>query len=122
MQLGEVDENELYRAMDVFALSSVTEQMPISVVEAMACGRPVLATDVGDVKDMVAPSNRRDVLEDREVGAYAAALERLLDDPGRRTALGGDNREKCLAEYRRHTMLERYADLYRSVLEGSGRR
>src|SRR5206468_10439676 len=47
-----------YHAMDLFALSSLSEQMPVAVIEAMACALPVLATDVGDVATMVAAPGR----------------------------------------------------------------
>ena len=47
----------MYREMDVFALSSDTEQMPYTVIEAMAAGLPVVATDVGDIAQMVTLDN-----------------------------------------------------------------
>ena len=53
----------LYRQFDIFALSSTTEQMPLSVLEAMACGLPVVSTDVGDVSKMVADENRPMVVD-----------------------------------------------------------
>jgi glycosyltransferase involved in cell wall biosynthesis len=51
------DAPALYAGFDLFALSSDTEQMPLSVMEAMASGLPVAATDVGDVAGMVAAEN-----------------------------------------------------------------
>ena len=73
------DPAPLYREMDIFALSSDTEQMPLSVLEAMAAGLPVAATDVGDVREMLAPANGKHV-----VPRDPAALARAIADSGRR--------------------------------------
>ena len=64
----------LIRALDMFALSSDTEQMPISLLEAMAAGLPAVSTDVGDVRAMLSADDRSFVtaLDD---GAMAAALQ-----------------------------------------------
>ena len=78
----------LYRRFDVFALSSDTEQMPLSVIEAMASGLPVAATAVGDVAAMLAAENHAFVtpLED---AALAAAIAALARDAALRARVGG---------------------------------
>ncbi len=115
---GAADEPvEWYRAMDVFALSSDTEQMPIAVLEAMAVGLPVVGTDVGDVRTMVCPENRERVVPLGDEDAYAAALATLMDDAGARAALGRANRKKCLGEYEVGDMVRAYHRLYREVLQ-----
>jgi glycosyltransferase involved in cell wall biosynthesis len=95
-----------YRALDVFALSSQTEQMPLSVAEAMACGKPVLSTDVGDVRRMVCAENRPFVISDPR--AYAAVLRRLLEDAPLRARLGAANRVRAVERYDRAGMIEAY--------------
>ena len=64
------DPAPLYAGFDIFALSSDTEQMPLSVLEAMASGLPVAATDVGDVAAMLAAENQAFVtpLDDAALG------------------------------------------------------
>lgn len=108
---------EFYRAMDVFALSSDTEQMPIAVLEAMSMGLPVVGTDVGDVRDMVAPENRPFVTPAGREDAYASALISMADDPHARACIGRANREKCRHRNTLEAMLRDYRDLYREALE-----
>lgn len=100
----------LVAAMDVFALSSDTEQMPLSLLEAMAAGKPVAATAVGDVAEMLAPENRRYVVA-RDDGALAGAIGALLDDSEARRALGAANRARAEAAYSEGAMVAAWAGL-----------
>jgi glycosyltransferase involved in cell wall biosynthesis len=100
----------LIAAMDVFALSSDTEQMPLSLLEAMAAGKPVAATAVGDVAEMLAPENRPYAVA-RDDQALAGALGALLDDAGARRALGAANRARAEAVYSEGMMVEAWAGL-----------
>ncbi len=95
---------------DIFALSSDTEQMPMTVLEAMAAGLPVVAVDVGDLKHMLAPANRAFVVP-RGEAALAEALAALVADGGRRHALGRLNRVHVSAKYPFARMLEGYRRL-----------
>jgi glycosyltransferase involved in cell wall biosynthesis len=112
------DPAEHYRAMDVFALSSDTEQMPLSLLEAMASGLPAVSTDVGDVRDMVCEANRTLVIPLGQEDRYAAALRELIDDSEARRRLGAANRQRCVEEYDLAAATEAYFRLYRDVLEG----
>jgi glycosyltransferase involved in cell wall biosynthesis len=102
-------------AFDVFALSSDTEQMPYVLLEAMAASRAVVATDVGDVKAMVAEENRPFIVARDDERGFALALKALLDDAELRRHLGARNRAKVLAEYRVEPMFERYRALFEAA-------
>jgi glycosyltransferase involved in cell wall biosynthesis len=104
------DPAEAYRAMDIFALSSDTEQMPFSVMEAMATGLPVASTDVGDVRVML-PGEAMALVAARDEGALAGAIRPLLDDAGLRLRLGAANRAKAERDYDEETMFQAYAAL-----------
>lgn len=101
----------MFRGFDLYALSSDTEQMPMTVLEAMAASLPVAATDVGDVADMLAPENRPLVVASTD-DALAASLRALVADPARRRALGAANRAKVVRDYDQRTMFDAYAKLF----------
>lgn len=104
------DPSEAYRALDVFALSSDTEQMPLSVLEAMATGLPAAATMVGDVPQMLAAENRP-YLAEKDPAALAAALRPLLRDAALRRTVGAANRRKAERDYDAQLMFRRYSEL-----------
>lgn len=97
---------------DIFALSSDSEQFPISLVEAMAAALPVVATAVGDVPAMVAPDNCPLIVDRDDEPAFAAALDSLADQPKLRRAIGAANRARAQAEYDERAMIAAYARLY----------
>jgi glycosyltransferase involved in cell wall biosynthesis len=113
------DPADFYRAMDLFAISSDSEQMPVALVEAMACGLPVVSTDVGDVRAMLPDEQGEFVLplEKHETAwPMAEKLAAMLRDGELRARLGAANRVRAEASFAFETMLGTYRDLYRSAL------
>lgn len=102
---------EIVPAFDIFALSSDTEQMPISVLEAMAAGKPVVSTDVGDVKAMVAPENTS-LVDGMNAGTLAASIAALLSDTRRRKSIGFANQKLARERYSLDKMIETYDNLF----------
>lgn len=95
--------------LDAFALSSDTEQTPISLIEAMASGLPALATDVGDVRLMMADAGFAVAPDDEK--EYAARLRALIDDAGLRRRLGEANRLRA-SEFDQAAMIDAFRRLY----------
>ena len=111
--LGSLDEPmPALDLFDVFMLTSETEQMPYSILEAMALGKPVAATDVGDIAHMLCAENRPFVRPREDEVALARALRQLGDDADLRQRLGIGNRGRCLAEYTEDKMCAAFHQLY----------
>ena len=107
------DPRPYFQALDLFVMSSATEQMPVSLLEAMACGLPAMCTAVGDSAEMLDSGAPPAVVPPNDPGAYARALADLAANRDLRSRLGRENRARCAARYSCRQMIERYATLYR---------
>jgi glycosyltransferase involved in cell wall biosynthesis len=117
---GWVSPESVLGSLDVFALSSDTEQMPNAVLEAMAAGLPIAAVDVGDVMTMVSRENRACIVARDDEAAFAAAIGRLLREPGLRQCFGEQNRKRVAAEFSLQQMCDRYSNLLRAAITTAG--
>lgn len=104
------------RAMDLYVLPSSWEAFPIGVLEAMACGVPQVATDVGGTGEAVTPDTGR-MVPKRDPRALAEAMCELLSDPERLEAMAEASRARHAKQYTLERMVAETAGLYRHVLE-----
>jgi glycosyltransferase involved in cell wall biosynthesis len=104
------DTPRLLAALDVFALSSRIEGLPLALVEAMATELPVVATDVGGIRE--AADETALVVPPGDEHALRDALAALHDDPARRKALGVAARARARAVYDFERVVDRYLELY----------
>lgn len=106
--------------LDVFAMSSATEQTSNAMLEAMATGLPVVTTDVGDSRELLTGEGGEVTLPG-DVQAYAVALRRLAASEELRRRAGAANRKRAVEEYSNERMVRAYAGLYEEAAHGSNR-
>jgi len=107
---------ELLEAMDVFCLPSLTEGTSLTLLEAMACGLPVVATAVGGTPEVVADDRSGLLVPAGEPLAVAQALLRVLQHPDLGDRMGGAGRSIVSTRYSLRAMVERYSELYERIL------
>jgi glycosyltransferase involved in cell wall biosynthesis len=112
----------LLDALDVAVLSSDYEGSPLSVMEYMAAGKPVVSTRVGGVPELVQDGVHGLLVEPRDPDALARAIRRLLLDPAEATRLGEHGRERQQRELSLDAMVRKIEDLYEELWLASPRR
>lgn len=104
-------------SMDVFVLSSHSEGMSNAIIEAMAAGLPVIASDVGGNAECVADGTTGYIVPHEDVEALANRLNDLLADPGTAKAMGKAGRQRVAEVFDVQAMVGRTAELYNSLTE-----
>jgi glycosyltransferase involved in cell wall biosynthesis len=115
--VAQEDLGPYYRSADLFALSSDFDNSPNVVLEAMACGVPVVATRVGGVGEYVSVDRGGELVAPRDAAALSRAIEHWLSDADRRRAAGAFNRQRVIQEFSWRASAERLVDVYRTVIE-----
>lgn len=108
----------LLAAADAFLLTSVSEGIPLTVIEAMGASLPVVATRVGGLPEVVTDGETGFLVPSGDAAAIAAALDRLAGDPDLRRRLGASGRVQALARFREEEMMDRYDALFRALAPG----
>jgi glycosyltransferase involved in cell wall biosynthesis len=109
-------------AADIVALPSLSEGLPLALLESMFAGRPIVASDVGDVRIALADGAAGVVVEPGNAAAIAAAIDRLLQDPEYARQLATAAVQHAQRAYDVSHMVDRYADLYTSAIATTVRR
>jgi glycosyltransferase involved in cell wall biosynthesis len=106
------DVETVFASADVFAQPSLSEGLPLAVLEAMAAGLPVVASRVGGIPEAVADGETGYLVPPADPAALAAALARVLEAEDRGSALAAAARARAAAEFSVEQMTERYRQLY----------
>ena len=121
VHLGSLTEDRMiaaaYSLADVFVIPSLQDNLPNTVLEAMACGTPVVGFRIGGIPDMVRDGENGLLVPPGDIARLACAIDTLLADGPRRSIMGAAGRQIVEREYTYGLQAERYMRLYRSFLE-----
>jgi sugar transferase (PEP-CTERM/EpsH1 system associated) len=106
----------LLRCFDLFVQTSLFEGMSNTILEAMATGLPVVATDTGGNGELIASDENGALIPVGEIEALVHALTRYVETPDLRRLHGSQSRQRALREFDLSLMASRYADLYERVV------
>lgn len=108
---------ELLHLLDIFVLSSISEGLPLSVVEAMAAGKPVVVTNVGGLSEVVTDGVDGYIVPPAQPEALADKLLKLAEDKSLREKMGAIGFDNVKVEFSLETMISRYENLYESLIK-----
>jgi glycosyltransferase involved in cell wall biosynthesis len=107
----------VYASFQLVVLPSLCEGMPMCVLEAMAAGKPVIATRVGAVPRLVDQGQTGVLVEPGDVDGLSAAIIQILDDPEWAHRMGENGRTRATEHFSADSMARRYIELYREVAD-----
>ena len=110
---------EIYNEGDISALSSISEGFPYTVLESMSCARPVVATDVGGVKEAL--KGYGIIVKPRDAREFGQGVIKLLKDHELRQHLGRLGREQVLLKFRISTSIDHYYEAYQRLADLKGK-
>jgi glycosyltransferase involved in cell wall biosynthesis len=113
---GRSDPEAVYAALDVYVCTSDTEGFSNVILEAMACGKPVIATNVGGNPEAVCDDRTGIIIAPRSPETIANASRKFLASPELRVSMGQLGRERIEQQFSRNTMVKAHEDLYRRLL------
>lgn len=114
------DVPDLLATSDIFVLTSNWEGLPLTIIEAMMTGLPVVASRVGGVAELVEDGVTGFLVPPGDLPSLAAVCQKLLKDPELRRKMGQAGREKALLEFSLGRMLSEMKRLYKDVMGGPG--
>ena len=108
-----------YRAADLYVHPARADTFPTTVLEAMACGVPVVASDVGGIPEQVVEGETGQLVPVGDAAGMAQAIESLLADRARRDAMARAARERAVERFDARRMVDAYVDWYERLAEES---
>lgn len=111
------DISQAYSAMDIFVLPSITEGLPLTILEAMAFSLPVVATSVGGVPEIIEPGECGLLVPPGDHQALATKIAGLLDCPAKRTEFSHKGRQRVQEKFTAARMIEETKRIYYHLLK-----
>jgi len=114
--IGWAEASDLFGASDIILSTSENEGMPVALIEAQLAGKPVVATDVGSVSEVIL-NHETGIVTNKNAGSIAAAIESLLLDKQKRTEMGTLATARAHALFSVDRMINAHVDLYKSIVK-----
>jgi glycosyltransferase involved in cell wall biosynthesis len=114
--IGWADASDVFGASDIILSTSQNEGMPVALIEAQLAGKPVVATDVGSVSEVVL-NHETGIVTNKNAGSIALAVETLLLDKQRRTEMSTSAISRAQALFSVQRMIIAHVDLYKSIVK-----
>jgi glycosyltransferase involved in cell wall biosynthesis len=111
------DVERILAALDLFVLSSRSEGLSNTVLEAMASGKPVIATRVGGADEMVVDGETGLLVPAGDAASLTTAMSRLVTDPQLRQTMGSAARRRASTEFNLEAMVRSYESMYLTVAD-----
>jgi glycosyltransferase involved in cell wall biosynthesis len=108
---------EILSLTDIFVLPSLREGLPLTILEAMACGKPVIATNVGGVPEVVKDGVSGTLVPPGDPEAIHGAMIELLGDTEKMNKIGSEGKRICNENFNSRIMVEKIEDLYDSLVK-----
>ncbi len=121
LNLGYVGSDHLkaiaYSAADLFMFPTRADNLPVVLLESMACGTPMVSFNVGGVPDLVRPGKTGYLASPLNIGEFCEGIIQLLEDTNLREKLGQQCRKIAKVEYPLELQARRYERLYQTLLQ-----
>ena len=105
-----------YSAADLFVIPSLQDNLPNTVLEALACGTPVVGFDVGGISDMVRPGITGELVPVKDIRQLRESILALINNPHKRAEMASNCRQIAVTEYSLHVQAMHYIQLYQHLL------
>lgn len=109
---------EWFNKIDIFALSSLSEGMPMTLLESMAAKVPIITTDVGGIREMLVPNKEALLIKSGDIKAFSEGMKKLIQDPFLRNELSEHAKMRVTKEFSLEVICRRYLEIYGKVTEG----
>lgn len=106
------DINRFLSSIDIFVISSIEEGLPMVLLEAMAAGKPVVTTNVGDIGEVIRNEVNGILVQKKNIDQLVAGIARLIDCESVRTEIGHRARETVISKFTSQKMAEKYLEIY----------
>lgn len=106
-----------YQAFDILLMTSYTEALPLTILEAAACSVPAVATDVGGVRDVIVPGETGFIVPSGDALRLAQRIKQLVDESSLRLRMGRAAREHIVRSFSLQAMVQGYVHLFRQIMQ-----